>query len=353
MKRHGRSSLLTKFCGMYGVRVYDEGSLDHGQLHTFVVMNAVFPAEASSFVTERFDLKGSTVGREVSEDELRRKGSDAVLKVSFSLKLPEFSKAALWIAAMLYWMKDLDLAREVRLVRSLEGDSESGECGFSIGASAKSGKWLTLVWCAQGLQKRMSLTFRKHVALLSQLREDVKLLVECRVMDYSLLVGVVDMGRTQKQNEYAEQALLTMQQQGRHLERLEHITKKKKLDERALSALAAPIRLLLAPPLFVAKRTWSLARITLSSIITLPLPYYGSGNCGVDGGLYSKFHGRRRGDRAVYYLGLIDFLQPWTARKAVERRLKGLIGYDTKAISCVDPEEYAIRFLEFLDTHIS
>jgi hypothetical protein len=95
MKRHGRSSLLTKFCGMYGVRVYDEGSLDHGQLHTFVVMNAVFPAEASSFVTERFDLKGSTVGREVSEDELRRKGSDAVLKVSFSLKLPEFSKAAL------------------------------------------------------------------------------------------------------------------------------------------------------------------------------------------------------------------------------------------------------------------
>jgi hypothetical protein len=35
------------------------------------------------------------VGREVSEDELRRKGSDAVLKVSFSFKLPEFSKAAL------------------------------------------------------------------------------------------------------------------------------------------------------------------------------------------------------------------------------------------------------------------
>jgi hypothetical protein len=193
----------------------------------------------------------------------------------------------------------------------------------------------------------------KHVALLSQLREDVKLLVECQVMDYSLLVGVVDMASTQKQNEYAEHALLTMQQQGRHLERLEHITKKKKLDERALSAVAAPIRLLLAPPLFVAKKTWSLARITLSSIITLPLPYYGSGNCGVDGGSYSKFHGRRRGDRAVYYLGLIDFLQPWTARKAVERRLKGLIGYDTKAISCVDPEEYAIRFLEFLDTHIS
>lgn len=71
---------------MYGVRVYDEAAVDHGQLHTFVVMNAVFPAEASSFISERFDLKGSTVGREVSEEELKRKGSDAVLKVSSGLK---------------------------------------------------------------------------------------------------------------------------------------------------------------------------------------------------------------------------------------------------------------------------
>lgn len=31
--------------------------------HIFVVMNAVFPAEATQFVSERFDLKGSTVGR--------------------------------------------------------------------------------------------------------------------------------------------------------------------------------------------------------------------------------------------------------------------------------------------------
>ena len=69
---------------MYGVRIHEKDSLDKGQLHTFVVMNAVFPAEASSFVTERFDLKGSTVGREVSQEELERKGRDAVLKVRIS-----------------------------------------------------------------------------------------------------------------------------------------------------------------------------------------------------------------------------------------------------------------------------
>ena len=160
-----------------------------------------------------------------------------------------------------------------------------------------------------------------------------------------------------KNDKYVQQALLTMRAQETQFERLEgpsSMTRKKKsLDEKALAALAAPIRLLLAPPVFVARRTWSFARLTLSSIVTLPLPYYGAGNCGVNGGLYSIMNGKRRGDRAVYYLGLIDFLQPWTFRKVVERKLKGLIGQDTKAISCVDPEEYANRFLEFLDSHIS
>lgn len=181
----------------------------------------------------------------------------------------------------------------------------------------------------------------------------MRLLLDCGVMDYSLLVGVVDMAGKHKQAEYTREALLTMQKQGLTLERLEAPPTKKKLDKQALSALAAPIRTLLAPPMSVARVAWSMTLRTLSSVITLPLPYYGSGNCGVDGGLYSKVHGKRRGDRAIYYMGLIDFLQPWTTRKRVERRLKGLMGYDTAAISCVDPEEYAKRFLEFLDANIS
>jgi choline kinase len=52
-------------------------------------------------------------------------------------------------------------------------------------------------------------------------------------------------------------------------------------------------------------------------------------------------------------MGLIDFLQPWTTRKVIERQLKGLMGQDINAISCVTPEEYADRFLEFLDNHIT
>lgn len=300
MQRNGRKSLLTRFCGMYGVRIHDKDSADHGQLQTFVVMNAVFPAEASRFISERFDLKGSTVGREVSEEELERKGNDAVLK-------------------------DLDLAREVDLVRSVKNfnlPTLTEGYGLSLGATAKA-------------------------VLLSQLRKDVKLLVDCQVMDYSLLVGIVNMESHKKDERSARQALSTIRQQSRLF------PSRKRMDKKLVNAITTPGRILIAPPIFIARKLWSLTQRTVSSLVTYPLPYYGSGKCVVDGGLLSVIHGSRRGDRAVYYMGLIDFLQPWTARKYFERKLKGVMGYDTNAISCVTPEEYASRFLEFLDQHLS
>jgi 1-phosphatidylinositol-4-phosphate 5-kinase len=299
MKRYARTSLLTRFCGMYGVRIADEGSLDRGTLHTFVVMNSAFPAEASRFISERFDLKGSTVGREVSDEELKKKGRDAV-------------------------MKDLDLAREVDLIKSISknGERKAANYGFNIGPLAKS-------------------------ALLSQLRNDVKLLVDCQVMDYSLLVGVVDMETFLPFDRSARRVIQSVQKVGRRF------STSKRMEDRALWAVGAPIRLLSAPLGFVANEGWSLAQRILSSIVTLPLPYYGAGECGVDGGLLSVFHGTRNGKRALYYMGLIDFLQPWTSRKVVERQLKGLMGQDINGISCVTPEEYAHRFLEFLDAHLS
>jgi 1-phosphatidylinositol-4-phosphate 5-kinase len=305
MRRFGRSSLLTRFCGMYNVVMEQEDEMDDrnvdesslapcGRDYTFVVMNAVFPAEASRFIAERFDLKGSTVGREVSEEELKSKGSNAVLK-------------------------DLDLAREVNLERAKGGKAY----GLSIGATAKA-------------------------ALLSQLREDVTLLKDCNVMDYSLLVGIVHVD-----DQELRRALSTLEEQDRLFERIEGGNRKKKLDSAALYRLTLPIRLLASPPVYVAKKVWSLGRRTIDTIFTTPLPYYGSGACVVDGGKLSVFHGQRKGDRAIYYMGLIDFLQPWTKKKVLERFLKGLIGYDTNAVSVVTPEEYAARFLSYLDDNIT
>jgi 1-phosphatidylinositol-4-phosphate 5-kinase len=65
----------------------------------------------------------------------------------------------------------------------------------------------------------------------------------------------------------------------------------------------------------------------------------------------SQLLGRRLGSRAIYYFGLIDFLQPYNAKKAIEYRLKSVV-YKQGAFSCVPPREYADRFLDYLDRHI-
>jgi len=313
MRRNGRKSLLTRFFGMYSVSMDADTPKPTGIINSFkeklmpsktdeevfVVMNSVFPAEGSKFISERYDLKGSTVGRECSEEEKLQKGSNAILK-------------------------DLDLAREVELVRSLESPRYQSSYGINIGATAKS-------------------------ALLSQLRRDVKLLVECNVMDYSLLVGVVNMNSRKLDASSLEAFEKSEAYESQMLRRLK---KKTSFCTVFFATIATPFRILGAPAIYFGRRLWEKTDTMISSIVTRPLPYYGAGICGIDGGALSLIKGKRNGKRAMYYIGIIDFLQPWTTKKVVERQFKGLMGYDTRAISCVPPDEYATRFLAFIDSHV-
>ena len=73
----------------------------------------------------------------------------------------------------------------------------------------------------------------------------------------------------------------------------------------------------------------------------------------VDGGPLSSLRGTRGHKQVMYYMGIIDFLQPWTIKKRLERDFKGLAGYDTRAISCVAPSDYATRFLKFIEAHVT
>lgn len=293
MKLNSRRSLLTRFCGLYSIQLGEENTIQDEEERFFLIMNSVFPAEGGKFISERYDLKGSTVGRECSKEERETKGSFAVLK-------------------------DLDLAKEVEVIKSVSKPFQIPGYGICIGPTAKA-------------------------ALLEQLRRDLSLLVDCSVMDYSLLVGVVNMEANDGTPQHPDV---------RH--HVESVINKNKTGRRQLiNTLTTPLRQLCAPGLFICQKSCNLARKTLSTVLTLPLPYYGAGNCGVDGGALSIIPGERLGKRAIYYLGVIDFLQPWTTQKVLERELKGVIGYDKTQISCVDPKEYADRFLDFMDKHIS
>jgi Phosphatidylinositol-4-phosphate 5-Kinase len=280
MRRNGRRSLLTRFCGMYDVSFRDSnGDIDSS--HTFVIMNSVFPPEGSRIITERFDLKGSTLGREVSIDERETMGRNAVLK-------------------------DLDLAREVQLLQSLQqrGGKIIPEYGINIGSNAKA-------------------------AFMAQVRRDVQFLVDCECIDYSLLVGVakVSQGMSELDQHILNQAQERLQQPH---------SREPNMLLSVVSGLLLPIRILLAPNSFPN---------TSASATLRP------GQCAVDGGPLSQILGHRLGSRAIYYFGLIDFLQPYNAKKAIEYRLKSIV-YDQGAFSCVPPRAYADRFLEFLDRHI-
>lgn len=309
---NARNSLLTRVFGMYSVEILKEeessyssssyngrgnGERWNGGLFSpskksekqtklinkeervYLVMNSVFPSSAATFITERFDLKGSTVGRECSTEERMTKGANAVLK-------------------------DLDLKREVEKERK-EYSDESVYGDDNHPNRRRTGKKSRLK------NYGIHIGSRKKAALMAQLRRDVDLLNRCGVLDYSLLVGVADMEQSiQHNNSQSDRNGNGDNQSSKVLSRL---------------------------------LSW----------IDFPLPYYGAGKTPVDGGNLSSLVGTRNGKQVAYYLGVIDFLQPWTVKKRLERDLKGLAGYDKRAISCVAPGDYASRFLKFVDDHVT
>jgi len=72
------NSLLTRYLGLYSLRVQEETST-HSQVIHFVVMDNVLPHESLIPIHEKYDLKGSSVDRLASKAE-RAKGANAILK---------------------------------------------------------------------------------------------------------------------------------------------------------------------------------------------------------------------------------------------------------------------------------
>mmetsp|Transcript_7695 Transcript_7695/g.9607 ORF Transcript_7695/g.9607 Transcript_7695/m.9607 type:complete len:154 (-) Transcript_7695:1484-1945(-) len=120
-----------------------------------------------------------------------------------------------------------------------------------------------------------------------------------------------------------------------------------------LRFLSAPMRLITTPLAFVATAVCNYFISSTFAPSVLPFPYYSRCFCGVYGGTLSMLPGKRLGHRALYYIGVIDFLQPWTTQKVLEKELKGIMGYEKSEISCANPNDYAQRFLVYMDKHIT
>ena len=121
------NTLLSQFYGLHRVKI------PYGRKIHFVVMNNLFPPHRD--IHRTFDLKGSTIGRDLKEEDLENN-----------------PRATL---------KDLN-------------------------------------WLRRNM--RLELGPTKRQAFLDQIEKDVRLLQELEIMDYSLLLGIHDLGKGNEEN---------------------------------------------------------------------------------------------------------------------------------------------------------
>jgi Phosphatidylinositol-4-phosphate 5-Kinase len=139
---NGRSSLINRICGLYRVEMVPLTSRNgtstnqKTETYTFVVMNSVFPAHVA--MDEKYDLKGSTLGRRASSSS---------------------SSESVW--------KDMDLV-EQRARRNHDDNDNDDEDD----RPHRNNGGLQLV--GNGTKE----------ALLAQLKRDVALLRSCALIDY-------------------------------------------------------------------------------------------------------------------------------------------------------------------------
>lgn len=75
------------------------------------------------------------------------------------------------------------------------------------------------------------------------------------------------------------------------------------------------------------------------------VPWSGSAFRAHDGGFLARDDAGQ--PLECYYMGIIDWLQPFNMRKTAEHRLKKLVHGPDSEISVVDPARYATRFFAF------
>ena len=175
---------------------------------------------------------------------------------------------------------------------------------------------------------------------MAQLRRDVQLLTDCKLIDYSLLVGVVLQSPTGPSMQDLVVASFSDGMDREFVQPPPHT-------KSPLNFILKPLRTLLKPPAFLAKT----AVVSVKRAASWPLPYYGSELCGVEAGGLSHIQGERMGRKALFYFGLIDFLQPFNWKKELEWKWKTM-RYG-EGFSCVPPQMYSKRFLDFIDNHVT
>mmetsp|Transcript_26803 Transcript_26803/g.39702 ORF Transcript_26803/g.39702 Transcript_26803/m.39702 type:complete len:528 (-) Transcript_26803:142-1725(-) len=293
--RENPHSFITHFYGMYRVKIPDLGKSIH-----FVIMKSVFNTEKE--IHKIWDLKGSTLGR-------RAKRGDGV-------------------------SKDLDFVDEGRKLK--------------VGPNTKT-------------------------SIMGQLKKDADFLAKMHIMDYSLLLGV---HVCTKAEEESEKNLIRSQ----FMERLRSNTPSRRIQKLQLEENGGKDGVLkqffesardmlglfneeemtqqseddsdsdrddkASKPAETSELRTILPSLSPSvpAIGVTPHPYTSRDDFGI-----KSVSGE---SKEIYFAGIIDILQSYNTRKWGENMMRKAVGGNEKAISCVHPEAYAERFVEFIECMI-
>ncbi|KAK9763820.1 Phosphatidylinositol-4-phosphate 5-kinase [Basidiobolus ranarum] len=253
------NTLLCRFYGLHRVK------LPHSRKIHFIVMANNLPPNKD--IHETYDLKGSSIGRELSEEEL--------------VKNPHGV------------MKDINWERRGR---------------------------------------KLELGPNRRQIFVDQMISDVELLKKLNIMDYSLLVGLHDLMRGNRDN-IRDNTLSVFKPNTARLE--------KQLPSKRKSNQAAAVRKLIveADPVALGPSSSELPESSFED--RRNCIFYQS-----DGGFIGQDEDYSL-TNTIFYVGIIDILTPYNFVKKIEHYWKSL-SYDQKEISAVRSSQYADRFLKFM-----
>ena len=181
---------------------------------------------------------------------------------------------------------------------------------------------------------------RKKALFIGQLKKDVELLKELKIMDYSLLVGIHDLGKGNEEN-LREKTLQVFQPGGEHEEepqpnmltrspsKLDNARKAKQLREIIKREKPVPIE----------QSTSKMPDEILEE--RKDFIFYRD-----DGGFRATHDNDEPGEE-IYYLGIIDCLTHYGFVKRAEHVWKGMSS-DKTQISPIPPRPYGERFVKFI-----
>jgi len=239
--------------------------------------------------------------------------------------------------------------------------------GSTLGRRAKRGDGVSkdLDFVDEG--RKLSVGPRTKVAMMAQLKKDADFLARMHIMDYSLLVGVHLCTKAEEESEMNKirrsELLRSNTPMRRQLqqdimenggkagvlknffesardvlglipdeERTQQSEEDSDSDRDDKSVLPSPS--VLKTVLSSISESGSAARKTKNPFTDRD-----------DFGIVSV-----SGDsKEIYFAGVIDILQLYNTRKWGETIMRKAIGGNEKAISCVHPEVYAERFVEFIE----